>query len=166
MESQSFYQRFSGDFIVILDSGLFHKIVNVLVLLENELIEDATSLIFSKLPVIPFGMIYLKASPSIILKRILGRETAKSKYLQEFKDIKEDQIYNRILIEEKINRKGVDILRKRGVKIVEVDSSENINLQLKTIITFFDTLNPGDINTGSQRELAFTHKPLYNKPVL
>jgi hypothetical protein len=143
MESQSFYQGFSGDYLMVLDSGLFYKVANILILLDEKHIDSATDEIYSRLPVIPDGMIHLRTSPEIIYDRIFKREGLKSKMVQEFKDVNKDKVYNRILLEGKINLKGVEILKSRGVKVIEVNASKDISLQLKTAITFVEWMKTG-----------------------
>ncbi len=141
MESQSFYQRFPLDYFMVLDSGLFHKVAGILLLLDQQQIDEAINLIYSKIPVIPYGLIHLKASPSIIHERIFGRESLKCEYLKEFKEIKRDKVYKRTMLEEKINQIGVKIYEKRGVKVYEIDASENISIQLQKVTGFLDGLN-------------------------
>jgi hypothetical protein len=153
MESQSFYQSFPCDYLLVLDSGLFYKIASILILLEANQIDFATDEIYSTLPVIPDGIIYLIATPEIICDRIHSRERLKSSTIQEFKDLKKDNVYKRILLEEKVNRRGVEILKSRGAKVVEVNAADSIGIQVKTAIEFIGQMKTEiTINVGPDNE--------------
>ncbi len=151
MESQSFYRSFPCDNLMVMDSGLFYKVANILILLEEKQIDFATEEIYSSLPVIPDGIIHLVATPEIILDRIFSREKLKSSEVQEFKDIKKDKVYKRILLEEKVNHKGFEILKSRGVKILEVNASDDIGLQLESAIAFIEQMKNGITVIGTSK---------------
>lgn len=140
IERQALYENEVGDHIVILEPGVFHKLNNILMYFAEQDIDRVTTEIFSRIPIVPDGLVYFKASPELIYERFCRREGKRESWIQEIKDFNEDLAMQKIMVEQRIIDTGLEILKKRGAKIVEIDTSRDIDAQLNKIITFIDEM--------------------------
>ncbi len=140
MEQIALYEKYLDDKFLLMEPGIFHKLNNILMFFDEENVIEITGKIFSILPVIPYGLIFLDTSPEIIFERFYKREEIKSKWKQEFMEFYTNTAYNKTIIEQRIIKQGVKILRERGARVVEINSEENIDVQASLVMKFFSEL--------------------------
>lgn len=141
IEKQALYENDGSDHLVILEPGVFHKLNNILMYFKEEDLDQVTVDIFSGIPVIPYALVYFKASPELIYERFCGREGERDLWMQDFKDFSKELTYPKILLEQKIIDAGVKVLKSRGANIVEIDANIDIDTQFNTVKVFLDKMS-------------------------
>jgi hypothetical protein len=150
IERQALYKNDHSDHLVILEPGVFHKLNNILMYFQEDKIDKATNEIFSKIPIVPYALVYFQASPEFIRERFCQREGEKEGWKQDFLDFDEERSFQKILVEQKIIHAGMKILKKRGARVLEVNSQVNMVDKLNAVTSFLD-------GAGNTRKRHFLH---------
>jgi hypothetical protein len=140
IEKQALYENDVSDHILILEPGVFHKLNNILMYFADQDIDKVSTEIFSRIPIVPYGLVYFKTSAEMIYGRFCRREGKRDRWIQDFKDFNEDLAIQKIMVEQRIIHTGVGILKKRGAAIVEIDASEDADKQLNIGLNFIEKM--------------------------
>lgn len=140
IEKQALYENYTSNHVLILEPGVFHKLNNILMYFAEQDIDRVTTEIFSRIPIVPYGLVYFKDSAERISERFCRREEIREDWIQDIKDFNKSLAIHKVLVEQRIIHMGVDILKKRGAEIVEIDATDDADKQLNIALTFIEKL--------------------------
>lgn len=141
-----FLEKHDGSNIVIADSDIISMYGLLLPQLQSELSDNMVEKFFQIMPP-PAGLIYCKLDTEETVKRILERQKNQIIVLTHLDPQSCDSLIDINTLRILINRqsymaaKGLNILKERGVKVLELDMSDTQEINVEKVLKFLDELH-------------------------
>jgi adenylate kinase len=119
--------------IILFDESLSLRIYAV-TMWRKGYYEEATIDYFNNIPP-PFGIIHCKLDPDKTLSRIIQRKNTCGNIIQGHRDLDNNHLLEVIKAQNDIAAVGANVLRNRGVKVLEIDTDDSIENIVKKITT-------------------------------
>ena len=139
-----FLEEHDNSNIVIADSDIISMYGLLLPQMQSELSDNMVEKFFQNMPP-PIGIIYSKLDVEETAKRILERQ--RQKIVLTHRDQSWDSLVDTNTLRILINRqsymaaKGLNILKERGVKVLELDMSDAQEINVGKVLKFLDELH-------------------------
>lgn len=140
MEEAAFFQRYQSNDYVILDESICQKIWPLIILFSQNNYYPIAEDLFSKVP-LPHGIIHIKSEPHIVVERLTKRENVKEDWMLGFRDYNSDALYRKIENSINIINTGVQVMRERGVEVLDICASKSIDVQVNNVNRFIQNLS-------------------------
>lgn len=139
LEEAALFKKYQSEKYVILDESVCQKLWPIIILLDRSKLGEISEELFYKVP-LPHGMIHIDADRDLIYQRLSKRESLKDEWILGYRGYDERALYQVIEDSLTVIRTGVKSLRKRGVDILDISASENIDDKVRKVNHFLNDL--------------------------
>lgn len=119
--------------VVIFDESLSHKLCS----LSNSFtgIDDIAIMEFSTIPP-PLAIIHCHLDPIETLQRLKQRQRENNKLILKHYNLNDDQLLESIKARKHYAQIGAQVMKDRGVKVIDIDMNDDTQQNLKKVINF------------------------------
>lgn len=140
MEESALYEEHLPDHSILLEEPIFHKLTNIIILFGKENADTIAHSLFSKMPP-PQGIIHIAADPELVYNRLYLREKNAPDWMLGFRDYDTDALYDMVENSIKVIQTGVQVMRERGVEVLDLHASHEIGEMVERVNRFIQNIS-------------------------